>query len=116
MHFLAPGWLLLLVVVFGVAGWYAVLQIRRKKYVARFSNVELLASVAPRRPGWQQHLTFALLLVSMSMLTIGVAQPTASVRMPRDQTTVMLAVDVSLSMKATDVLPDRINAAKKAAK
>jgi Ca-activated chloride channel homolog len=116
MHFLAPGWLLLLVVVFGVAGWYAVLQIRRKKYVARFSNVELLASVAPRRPGWRRHLTFALLLIGMSVLTIGVAQPTAAVKVPRDRATVMLAVDVSLSMKATDVLPDRINAAKKAAK
>jgi Ca-activated chloride channel homolog len=116
MHFLAPGWLLLLVVVFGVAGWYTVLQIRRKKYVARFSNVELLASVAPKRPGWRRHLTFALLLVGMSVLTIGVAQPTAAVKVPRDRATVMLAVDVSLSMKATDVLPDRISAAKKAAK
>ena len=116
MHFLAPGWLLLLVVVVGVAAWYAVLQIRRKKYVARFSNVELLASVAPKRPGWRRHLTFALLLVGMSVLTIGVAQPTASVHVPRERATVMLAVDVSLSMKATDVLPDRISAARKAAK
>jgi Ca-activated chloride channel homolog len=115
MHFLAPAWLLLLVVVFGVAAWYAVLQVRRKKYVARFSNVELLASVAPRRPGWRRHLTFALLLLGMSVLSVGVAQPTASVHVPRERATVMLAIDVSLSMKATDILPDRITAAKKAA-
>jgi Ca-activated chloride channel family protein len=115
MKFLAPQWLLLLIVVFAVAGWYAVLQLRRKTYVARFSNVELLASVAPRRPGWRRHLTFALLLVGMSVLTIGVAQPTAAVRVPRERATVMLAIDVSLSMNATDILPNRLVAAKKAA-
>ncbi len=116
MHFLAPAWLLLLVVIAAVAGMYTVLQLRRKKYVARFSNVELLASVAPRRPGWRRHLTFALLLVGLSVLTIGVAQPTAAVKVPRDRATVMLAIDVSLSMQATDVLPDRISAAKRGAK
>ena len=116
MDFLAPAWLLLLVAVFGVAAVYAILQLRRTKYAARFSNVELLASVAPRRPGWRRHLTFALLLIGLSVLTVGVAQPTAAVRVPRDRATVMLAIDVSLSMQATDVLPDRIDAAKKAAK
>lgn len=116
MHFLAPVWLLLLIAVFGAAAAYALLQLRRKKYVARFSNVELLASVAPRRPGWRRHLTFALLLVGLAVLTIGVAQPTAAVKVPRDRATVILAVDVSLSMKATDVLPNRLDAAKKGAK
>ena len=116
MHFVSPTWLLLLVVIAAVAAVYAVLQLRRKKYVARFSNVDLLASVAPRRPGWRRHLTFALLLIGLSVLTIGVAQPTAAVKVPRDRATVMVAIDVSLSMQATDVLPDRISAAKKGAK
>jgi Ca-activated chloride channel homolog len=116
MHFVSPVWLLLLIVIAAVAAVYAVLQLRRKKYVARFSNVDLLASVAPRRPGWRRHLTFALLLVGLAVLTIGVAQPTAAVKVPRDRATVMIAIDVSLSMQATDVLPDRITAAKKGAK
>jgi Ca-activated chloride channel homolog len=116
MHFVSPAWLLLLIVIAAVAAVYAVLQLRRKKYVARFSNVDLLASVAPRRPGWRRHLTFALLLVGLAVLTIGVAQPTAAVKVPRDRATVMIAIDVSLSMQATDVLPDRITAAKKGAK
>ncbi|HEY7047626.1 MAG TPA: VWA domain-containing protein [Jatrophihabitantaceae bacterium] len=116
MHFLAPLWLLLLIVIAVVAGVYAVLQLRRKKYVARFSNVELLASVAPRRPGWRRHLTFALLLVGLAVLTVGVAQPTAAVKVPRDRATVMVAIDVSLSMDATDVLPNRFSAAKTGAK
>ncbi|HZE51338.1 MAG TPA: VWA domain-containing protein [Jatrophihabitantaceae bacterium] len=116
MHFVTPIWLLLLLVIAAVAGVYAVLQLRRTKYVARFSNVDLLASVAPRRPGWRRHLTFALLLIGLSVLTVGVAQPTAAVRVPRDRATVMLAIDVSLSMQAVDVLPNRMDAAKKGAR
>lgn len=115
MHFVAPLWLLLLIVIAAGAGVYTVLQLRRKKYVARFSNVELLASVAPRRPGWRRHLTFALLMIGLAVLTVGVAQPTAAVKVPRDRATVVLAIDVSLSMKAVDVLPSRLQAAKTAA-
>ena len=116
MHFLSPEWLLLLIPVAAVAFAYVVLQLRRKKFVARFSNLELLSSVAPRRPGWRRHLTFALLLIGMTVLSVGVARPSAAVRVPRDRATVMMAIDVSLSMQATDVLPSRIQAAQKAAK
>jgi Ca-activated chloride channel homolog len=116
MTFLSAAWLWLLVPVAAVAVTYVVLQLRRKKYVARFSNLELLGSVAPRRPGWRRHLTFALLLIALTVLAVGVARPSASVRVPRDRATVMMAVDVSLSMEATDVLPSRIEAAKVAAK
>jgi Ca-activated chloride channel homolog len=116
MHFIAPAWLLLLIVIAAVTGVYAILQLRRKKYVARFSNVELLASVAPRRPGWRRHLTFALLMIGLTVLTIGAAQPTAAVKVPRDRATVMIAIDVSLSMKATDVLPSRMDAARSGAR
>jgi Ca-activated chloride channel family protein len=116
MHFISPIWLLLLLVVFAALVGYIVLQLRRKTYAARFSNVALLATVAPRRPGWRRHATFALLLIGLSVLSIGVAQPTSTVRVARDRATVMLALDVSLSMEATDVLPDRIDAAKAAAK
>ena len=116
MHFLSPAWLLLLIPVAAVACAYVVVQLRRKKFVARFSNLELLSSVAPRRPGWRRHLTFALLLIGLTVLSVGVARPSAAVRVPRDRATVMMAIDVSLSMQATDVLPSRIEAAQKAAK
>ncbi|MEP6853244.1 MAG: VWA domain-containing protein [bacterium] len=114
--FRSPLWLLLLVVIVAFAVVYVVEQLRRKKYVARFSNVSLLASIAPKRPGWRRHVTFALLLCALAVLTVGVAQPTGKVRVPREKATVMLAIDVSLSMKAEDVLPNRLNAAKKAAR
>lgn len=116
MHFLSPAWLLLLIGVAALLAAYVVVQVRRTKYVARFSNVELLGSIAPRRPGWRRHLTFALLLVALTVLSLGVARPSAAVRVPRDRATVMLDIDVSLSMEATDVLPTRLQAAQKAAK
>jgi Ca-activated chloride channel homolog len=116
MDFASPTWLLLLIPIALLLAGYVVLQLRRKKYVARFSNVALLASIAPRRPGWRRHLTFALLLIAMIVLTVGVARPTGKVRVPRDRATVMVAIDVSKSMEATDVAPTRIDAAKAAAK
>jgi Ca-activated chloride channel family protein len=114
VHFLSPGWLLLLIAVAALVGGYVLQQLRRKRYVARFSNVELLGSVAPRRPGWRRHLTFALLTIGLVVLSFGVARPSAAVKVPRDDATVVLAIDVSLSMQATDVLPSRIAAAKAA--
>jgi Ca-activated chloride channel homolog len=114
MHFISPAYLLLLIGVAVLIAIYAVLQVRRQRYVARFSNVELLGSLAPRRPGWRRHLTFALLMVGLTVLSVGVAQPSAAVRIPRENATVMLDIDVSLSMEATDVLPSRIATAKTA--
>lgn len=116
MDFLSPGYLLLLLAVAVLALAYAVMQLRRHRYVARFSNVELLGSVAPRRPGWRRHLTFALLLIGLLVLSLGVARPAANVKVPRENATVILDIDVSLSMEATDVLPSRIVTAKQAAK
>jgi Ca-activated chloride channel family protein len=116
MHFLSPLWLLLLLAVLALVAAYVAVQLRRKKYVARFSNLELLGSVAPRRPGWRRHLTFALLVIGMSVLAVGVARPSAAIQIPRERATVVMALDVSLSMEATDVLPNRIQAAKTAAK
>ena len=115
MHFSSPLWLLILLAVAAVALAYLLVQLRRRRFVARFTNTELLASVVPRRPGWRRHLTFALLLVALTVLSLGVAGPTASVRVPQEKATVMLAIDVSLSMQATDVLPSRLQAAQQAA-
>ncbi len=115
MHFRSPSWLFLLVAVLAVALAYLLVALRRRRFVARFSNTSLLASVVPRRPGWRRHLTFATLLLALTVLSLGVAGPTASVRVPQERATVMLAIDVSLSMEATDVLPSRLQAAQAAA-
>ena len=72
--------------------------------------------MAPRRPGWRRHLTFAFLLLGLIVLGLGVARPSASVRVPRDRATMIMDIDVSLSIEAADVLPSRIQAAQAAAK
>src|SRR5262249_28077439 len=113
--FLAPVWLWLLVGVAALAGVYVAMQLRRTRYAVRFSNTALLGSLVPQRPGWRRHLAFGILLLVLAMLTLGMAKPTTSVRVPRDKATVVMAIDVSLSMQATDVSPSRIEAAKQAA-
>jgi Ca-activated chloride channel family protein len=114
--FLAPAWLWLLLAVAALAAGYGVLQVRRTKYAVRFTNTELLASLVPKRPGWRRHVSFALLLLALTALTAAMAKPTRQVKVPRDKATVVMAIDVSLSMQATDVSPTRIDAAKVAAK
>ena len=115
MSFQAPVWLLLLFAVAVLVALYVVLQLRRKSYAARFSNLELLAGIVPKRPGWRRHVAFTVLLLSLATLSVAMAKPATEVRVPRDRATVMLAIDVSLSMGATDIAPDRFTAAKAAA-
>jgi Ca-activated chloride channel family protein len=114
--FQSPKWLLLLIALAAVLAAYVLLQRRRRRYVARFTNTGLLASIAPKRPGWRRHLTFGLLFLGLATLCIGAAQPTGTVKVPTDRATVILAIDVSNSMQATDVLPTRLQAAQAAAK
>jgi Ca-activated chloride channel homolog len=114
MNFLAPGRLWLLVVVVGLAAAYVVVQRRRRHYAARFTNLDLLASVAPKRPGWRRHVAAAAMLAALVVLVAAWARPTRPERVPRERATVMLAVDTSVSMRATDVEPSRLEAAKAA--
>ncbi|MDV8056929.1 VWA domain-containing protein [Rhodococcus sp. IEGM 1343] len=114
--FASPWWLGFLVVVIALTVGYVVIQRRKQKHVLRFSNMELLESVAPDRPNRLRHLPTALVLVGLMFLTVALAGPTADQRVPRNRATVMLVIDVSLSMEATDVEPTRLAAAQEAAK
>ncbi|MET8865863.1 VWA domain-containing protein [Nonomuraea sp. NPDC004580] len=116
MSLIAPLWLLLLVPVALLAVAYVVMALRsRTSYAVRFANYDLLDKVAPRRPGWRRHVPAAALLLMFALLVIGFARPTAEVRVPRERATIMVAFDVSASMGATDVAPNRFEAAKAAA-
>lgn len=115
MSFLSPERLLLLVPVAALAALYVLLRRRGSHYAVRFTNLSLLEKVAPNRPGWRRHAPAAAFLVMLCLLVIGFAQPATSVRVPRERATIMLAVDTSLSMRATDVQPRRLAVAKQAA-
>ncbi|MEO6204191.1 MAG: VWA domain-containing protein [Mycobacteriales bacterium] len=115
LEFLAPYRLLLLLAVLALVGVYVWLQRRRPVYAARFTELDLLASVAPKRPGWLRHLPAALLALSLVALTAGFARPTAEVSVPRERATIIVALDTSASMLSTDVSPDRFTAAKSSA-
>jgi Ca-activated chloride channel family protein len=114
LAFDSPGrlWALLVVVALLVA--HVVLQRRRTRYAVRLPGLDLLASVAPKL-GWRRHLPAALMLLALSGTTVAFAEPTAEVQVPREKATIIVTMDVSASMAATDVSPDRLTAAKTAA-
>ncbi len=115
MTFLAPALLLGLLLVPVLAALYVWAQRRRSRYAVRFTNLDLLANLAPRRPGWRRHVPPALYLLAVAALAVGLARPSMVVPVPRDDATVILAIDVSGSMKADDVAPTRLAAARSAA-
>jgi Ca-activated chloride channel family protein len=116
MNFLAPELLLGLLLVPIAIGFYLWAQRRRSRYAVRFTTLDLLANIAPRRPAWRRHLPPVLYLGAIAALLIGLARPTMVVAVPREDATVILTMDVSGSMKATDVDPTRLDAARAAAK
>ena len=115
VSYASPGRLWLLLVVAAVAAGYVVAQLRRPRYTVRFTNLALLQSVAPKRPGWRRHLAAVAFVLGIIVLVVAVAKPQSRRTVPVERATVVLAIDTSLSMEATDVSPDRLDAVKAAA-
>ncbi len=111
MRFLAAGRLWLLLVVGALSGAYVLLQRRRRHHAVRFTNLDLLASLAPRRPGWRRHVPAAAMGLALVAMVLGLARPARDERVPKEAATVVLVVDTSASMDATDVSPSRLGAA-----
>lgn len=111
MTFLEPLRLLLLVLVAALVVLYLVVQRRRRRYAVRYTSLDLLDKVAPRRAGWRRHVPAALAGLAAAALVVGLARPTVDQTVSAQDGVVMLAIDTSLSMDATDVDPTRLDAA-----
>ncbi len=116
MSFLSPERLLLLLGVVALLAVYVGRQRRRPPAAVRLPGLDLLADLVPPGTRWRRHVPTGLLLLALTALTVGFARPQADREVPRERATVVVALDVSLSMRAGDVDPDRISAAKAAAK
>ena len=106
--------LALLLLPLGVLAYLAA-QRRRMRFATRFTNLEVLAGVLPKVPAWRRHLPAAAALLALGALVLAFARLLASVAVPRERATIMLATDSSISMDATDVEPTRFAAAQDAA-
>jgi Ca-activated chloride channel family protein len=113
--FVTPTRLLLFVVVALLVLAYLVTQLRRRRYIVLFTNVDVVAEASPRHPLWRRHATAALFVVMLSALVVAFARPVHEVDVVRDGGAVIVALDVSKSMEATDVEPSRLVAARDAA-
>jgi Ca-activated chloride channel family protein len=116
IRFLEPAWLLALLPVVALAGLYVWRQFRRRNFAMRFTNVDLLRAIAPKGLGWRRHVSATAMILSLLILGAALARPSVDTEEPLERATVMLAIDVSLSMEADDVAPNRIEAAQEAAK
>ena len=92
-----------------------VLYVRAERRPQSFAPANLLPSVVPSRPGWRRHAAVAGYTVALAVLLVALAKPQATVAVPTEQARVMIVTDHSGSMQATDVAPNRLAAAKKAA-
>ncbi len=115
MSFQSPYSLLWLIAIPAVVGLYLFRERRRGRFAARWGTPGLLPNIIDRAPGRRRHLPVAILLVALAALIVGVARPHANVSVPREEATVLLAIDTSRSMGATDVYPTRLAAAQNAA-
>lgn len=107
-------WLLLIVPV--LVAVYLWLQMRRKRTSLRYANLPLIKQALGRGLGWRRHVPPVLLLLAVAILILAVARPAAVISLPSARATVILAMDVSGSMGATDVEPTRLAAAQEAAR
>jgi len=113
----ASPYVLLLLLALPVCAWlYVGEQARRRRASEAFAVQRMQPSVAPRRPRWRRHLPMLAFLLAMVILIAAAARPQRTIATPIEKASIMLATDVSGSMQATDVAPNRLVAAKQAAR
>jgi Ca-activated chloride channel family protein len=115
MNVLWPGFLLAL----GVVPLLLVVDVwmlrRRPRAALRYSSLSLVRAAMPQHSRWRRHLPFALFLLALTSLVVALSRPVHIISVPTDQTTIILAIDVSRSMRSRDIQPSRLEAAEAAA-
>src|SRR5918911_1027028 len=115
MDLLWPGFLLLLGLLPLIVVAYIWVLRRRRRFAVRYSSLALVREALPHQSRLRRHLPFALFLLALASLVIALGRPVAIVSVPTGQTTIILAIDVSGSMRSTDIPPSRLEAAQVAA-
>jgi Ca-activated chloride channel family protein len=116
MSFQWPLALVALVVVPVLVAAYVWRERRRADFAARFTTPTLLPNLVDAAPSWRRHLPLAVLLLALTAMVVGVARPHAMLTVKREEATVILVIDTSLSMGAQDVKPSRLDAARNTAR
>jgi Ca-activated chloride channel family protein len=115
VSFSSPTAFVALLVVPLLVALYLYAARRRRRAAARFANPALVPNLVPESPGWRRHVPWALVLASLALLVVGIARPHVVRDVTRNEATIVLAVDTSRSMAATDVEPSRFDAARSVA-
>jgi Ca-activated chloride channel homolog len=115
MTLLWPGVLFLLLSIPIFIGVYVWMLRRRRKFALRYSSLSLVRAALPRHSWIRRHLPFALFLIALMTLVVALARPASYITLPANEATIILAIDVSRSMRQADVEPSRLEAAQKAA-
>ena len=114
--FLNPERLWWWIVVPVLVALYIWIMRRKRRTGMRYTNTAVLGAVIPRQSQWRRHLAVAMSLASLVTIIAAWARPNGVERVPRERATIVLVIDVSQSMRATDVKPNRLDAAKQLSK
>ncbi len=114
--FLWPSFLWLLLAIPLLVGTYLWMLRRKKKSALRYASLSIVREALGKGPGWRRHVPPILFLLALVAMFLAAARPLATIALPSTQETIILAMDVSGSMRATDVKPNRLVAAQNAAK
>jgi Ca-activated chloride channel family protein len=114
MEFLWPGFLFLLGLIPLLIGLY-IWMLRRRRFAVRYSSLELVRAALPQKSNWRRHLPVGLFLLGLASLVFALGRPVAILNVPTNQTTIILTIDVSGSMRSRDIQPSRLQAAEEAA-
>lgn len=115
MSLLWPWLSLLFILVPLLIAAYIWMLRRKRKFAVRYSSLSLIREALPKRSRWRQHLPFTLFMLALTSLIMAATRPVAEIQVPLSRTTIILAIDASRSMCATDISPNRLSVAQEAA-